>query len=187
MVSQVLSRRSYPQSWSMGTTNSHHWWPGVKPIIIRYSFIDVWRMDGWVGLAAWGYKEVCWHDIHGESNLVCSHGGANTINSTSFGTRVTNTHLKHTLKAIDDFKNNQINVWSNVFWYVKVYFQTVFSQLYIDVKKMLKKLASSKINGRKKALFFLSRAPAHHNFTCGIVSVGRANLQNYLIICRILL
>ena len=63
-------------------------------------------MDGWVGLAAWGYKEVCWHDIQGESNLVCSHGGANTINSTSFGTQVTNTHLKHTLKAIDDFKNN---------------------------------------------------------------------------------
>ena len=29
--------------------------------------------------------------------------------------------LKDTLKAFDDFKNKQKNVWNNVFWYVKVY------------------------------------------------------------------
>ena len=30
---------------------------------------------------------------------------------------------------------------------------------------MLKKVPSDKINGTKNALFFLSRAPAHHKFT----------------------
>ena len=30
---------------------------------------------------------------------------------------------------------------------------------------MLKKVPSDKINGTKNALFFLSRAPTHHNFT----------------------
>ena len=29
--------------------------------------------------------------------------------------------LKDTLKAFDDFKNKQKNVWNNVFWYVEVY------------------------------------------------------------------
>ena len=88
------------------------------------------------------------------------------INSTSFGTRVTNTHLKHTLTAFDDFKNNKINVRSNVFWYVKVYSESVFSQLYIDVKKMLNKFPSSKIN-EKNALSveFYSRC----NFKVAVV------------------
>ena len=30
---------------------------------------------------------------------------------------------------------------------------------------MLKKVLSDKVNGTKKALFFLSRAPTHHSFT----------------------
>ena len=31
--------------------------------------------------------------------------------------------------------------------------------------KNVKKFPSDKINGTKKALFFLSRAPTHHSFT----------------------
>ena len=34
-----------------------------------------------------------------------------------------------------------------------------------DKTQMLKKFPSNKINGTKNALFFLSRAPAHHSFT----------------------
>ena len=33
---------------------------------------------------------------------------------------------------------------------------------------MLKKFPSNKINGTKNALFFLSQAPAHHNFTFNV-------------------
>ena len=32
-----------------------------------------------------------------------------------------NKHLKDTLKAFDDFKHKHKSVWSNVFWYIKVY------------------------------------------------------------------
>ena len=49
-------------------------WPGVNPGIILYSFIDLGRMEGWVGLAARGCREICWYDLHGESNSGCSHG-----------------------------------------------------------------------------------------------------------------
>ena len=33
--------------------------------------------------------------------------------------------LKDTLKAFDDFKNNQRNLWSNIFWYDFVYLEVV--------------------------------------------------------------
>ena len=43
--------------------------------------------------------------------------------------------LKDTLKAFDDFKNKQ-HVWSNVFWYVKVYILTesLFITISIEIK-----------------------------------------------------
>ena len=54
--------------------------------------------------------------------------------------------LKKTLKAFDDFKIKQKSVWSNAFWYIKVY---IF--LY---KSMLKNFPSDKVNGTKNVLFF---------------------------------
>ena len=55
-------------------SNSHCRWPGVSHSIIRYSFTDLGRMEGWVGLAAQAYNEICWYDHHGKSNPGRSHG-----------------------------------------------------------------------------------------------------------------
>ena len=70
-------------------------------------------------------------------------------------------------KAFDDFKNKQISVWSNVFWYVKVgtFWKCIEHTIHWDKTQMLKKFPFDKINGTKNALFFLSRNPAHHSFT----------------------
>ena len=46
-----------------------------------------------------------------------------------------------------------------------MYIVKVYSILYIEIKQILKKFPSDKINGTKNALFFLSRAPTHHSFT----------------------
>ena len=47
-----------------------------------------------------------------------------------------------TLKAFDDSKSRQKNVWSNLFWYVKVYIyiysENLLHVLYIEIKQMLK-------------------------------------------------
>ena len=71
--------------------------------------------------------------------------------------------FKNTLKASDDFKNKQ----QNIFLYVKVYIFWKFIQYTIhwDKTQVLKKLPSDKINVTKIALSFLSRAPTHHTFT----------------------
>ena len=45
-----------------------------------------------------------------------------------------------------------------------LYSESVLNTLYIEIKQILKKFPSAKINGTKKALFFLSRAPTHHSF-----------------------
>ena len=43
--------------------------------------------------------------------------------------------FKDTLKGLDDFKNKQKSVWSNVFWHVKdVYSESVFNTLYIVIR-----------------------------------------------------
>ena len=55
-------------------SNPYRRWPGVSPGIIRYSFTDPGRMEGWVGLAARGGREICWYELHGESNLCRVHG-----------------------------------------------------------------------------------------------------------------
>ena len=59
------------------------------------------------------------------------------------------------------------SVWSNGFWYVKVYIFWKFVQYTIhwDKTQMSKKFPLDKINVTKNTLFFLSRAPTYHNFT----------------------
>ena len=46
-----------------------------------------------------------------------------------------------------------------------VYSENVFDTLYNQIKQMLKKFSSDKINGTKIALFFLSRAPTYQSFS----------------------
>ena len=71
------------------------------------------------------------------------------------------------IEAFDILKTSNKSVWSNVFWYVKIYLFSKFIQYTINLDKtrMLKKLSSDKINVTKNALFFLSHAPIHHSFT----------------------
>ena len=72
--------------------------------------------------------------------------------------------FKDTLKAFGDFKNNQNNVWSNVFWYVKLYifWKSVQYNIHWDKKQMLKN-PSDKINVTINASFFLLRAPPQNS------------------------
>ena len=64
--------------------------------------------------------------------------------------------FKDTLKAFNDFKNKQKNVWSYVFWYVKVciFWKCVQYTIHWDKAQMLKKFPSDKINGTKMPSFF---------------------------------
>ena len=43
--------------------------------------------------------------------------------------------------------------------------ENLFNTLCIEIKQMLRKFASDKINFTKNALFFLSQAQIHHSFT----------------------
>ena len=52
--------------------NGHHRWHGVGAGIIRYSFTDIAMMEGWVGLAVQGDREICWCDLHEESKSCLS-------------------------------------------------------------------------------------------------------------------
>ena len=56
------------------------------------------------------------------------------------------------------FKNKQKNVWSNVFWYVKVctFWKCIQYTIHWDKTQMLKKIPFDKINGTKNALIFFS-------------------------------
>ena len=64
--------------------------------------------------------------------------------------------FKNTPKAFGKFENKQKSVWSNVFWYVKVFIFWNFIQHTIHWNKiqMLKKFTSDKINVKKNPLFF---------------------------------
>ena len=64
-------------------------------------------------------------------------------------------------------KTSNKSVWSNVFWYVKVciFWKCIQYTIHWDKTQILKNIPSDKINGTKNALFFLSRAPTHHNFS----------------------
>ena len=64
-------------------------------------------------------------------------------------------------------ESKQNSVWSNVFWYIKVCIFWTFIQytMHWDKTQKLKKIPLDKINCSKNALFFLSLASTHHNFT----------------------
>ena len=57
-------------------------------------------------------------------------------------------------------------VWSNAFWYVKVYifWNCIQYTIHWDKTQMLNIFPSVKRNYTKNALFFLSRAATHHSF-----------------------
>ena len=57
--------------------------------------------------------------------------------------------FKETLKAMDDSKNSQKNVESNVFWCVKVciLWKSIQYTIHWDKTQILKKYHSDKING----------------------------------------
>ena len=67
--------------------------------------------------------------------------------------------VKDTLKAFDDFKNKQKSIWSNVFWYVKVwiFWRCIQYTIHWDKTQMLKKIPSDKINGTKMPSFFFRK------------------------------
>ena len=46
-----------------------------------------------------------------------------------------------------------------------MYIEIVFNTVYNDIKQMLKRFLSGKINGTKNALLFSSQAPTHGSFT----------------------
>ena len=60
-------------------------------------------------------------------------------------------------KALDDFKNKQKSVWSNIFWYVKVFifWKSIQYTIHWDKTQMLKEFPSHKRNDTKNILFFL--------------------------------
>ena len=64
-------------------------------------------------------------------------------------------------------KRSNKSVWSNVFWYVKVFifWKCIQYTIHWDKTQILKKFPLDKINGTKNVLFFLSRAPTHHFLT----------------------
>ena len=76
-------------------------------------------------------------------------------------------HLRIHWKLSTILETSNKSVWSNVFWYVKVYifWKCIQCTILWDKTQMLKKFPSDKINGTKNALFFLLRAPNNHSFT----------------------
>ena len=54
--------------------NPHFQWPGVSPGIIRYSFMDLGIMEGWVGRATREYMEIFWYGLHVEWNTGFLYG-----------------------------------------------------------------------------------------------------------------
>ena len=74
------------------------------------------------------------------------------------------------------------SVWSNVFWYAKVYIFWKFIQYTTHWDKLLtsKKFHLDKINITKYALFFLSRAPTHHSFTFNTQLLHELKYKVYL-------
>ena len=75
--------------------------------------------------------------------------------------------FKDTLKVFNDFENSQKSVWSNVFWYVKLYifWKCIQYTIHWHKTQIFEKLSLDKINGTKNTLIFLLQAPNHHSFT----------------------
>ena len=72
--------------------------------------------------------------------------------------------IKDTLKVFDDFKIKQQKCVKKCFLICKSMYILKVS-IHWDKTQMLKKFPLNKINGTKNALFFLSWATTHHNFT----------------------
>ena len=64
-------------------------------------------------------------------------------------------------------KTSDKNIWSNIFWYVKVciFWKRIQYTIHWDKTQILKKFCSDKINGTKNALVVLLQAPTHHSST----------------------
>ena len=62
---------------------------------------------------------------------------------------------KDTLKALDDFKSKQKNVWNNVFWYLKVYifWKCIQDTIHWDKTQILKKFLSDQIKSTNSYFF----------------------------------
>ena len=82
--------------------------------------------------------------------------------------RLKTLRIRRTLSTI--LKTRKRSVWSNVFWYAKVciFWKCIQYSIHWDITQMLKKILRANWNRTKNALFFLSRAPTHHSFTCNL-------------------
>ena len=67
-----------------------------------------------------------------------------------------NAVFKDTLKAFNDFKNKQKNVWSNVFWYVKacIFWKCIQYTIHWDKTQMIKKISFGQNKRYKKFPYF---------------------------------
>ena len=76
-------------------------------------------------------------------------------------------HLRIHWRLSTIFKTSSKSVWSNVFWYVKIYifWKCIQYTIHSDKTQMLNKFSLDKINSTKNALVLLSWAPTHHSFT----------------------
>ena len=70
--------------------------------------------------------------------------------------------LNNTLKAFGDFKNKQQKC--NDFWYAEI-LKVYLTHYTLRQSRNVKEFPLDKLNATKNVLFFLSRAPTHHNFT----------------------
>ena len=75
--------------------------------------------------------------------------------------------LKDKMKALDDVKNKQESVWSNVFWCVKVciFWKCIQYTIHWGKTQTLKRISFGQNKRYKNAPFFLLRAPTHRSFT----------------------
>ena len=65
-------------------------------------------------------------------------------------------YIKDTLKVLDDVKNKQKSVWSNVFWYIKVctFWKCIQYTIHWDKTQMLKNICFGQNKRNKKCLLF---------------------------------
>ena len=102
------------------------------------------------------------------------------------------THFNDIVNALDDKNKQESLLWWNVFRYIKVY---VFwklihwDHLSVEIKyKQTQQKLLNKRNFTKNALFFLSRAPACHNFTfiLWLLYELKHKVASFKSVCRIL-
>ena len=76
-------------------------------------------------------------------------------------------HLRIHWRPSTNLKTSNKSVWSNVFWYVKVYifWKSIQYTIPWDKTQKFKKFPSDKINGTKNTLILLLRDSTHRSFT----------------------